>query len=75
MAPNEQTSAAPADGLDDLYDYGVDGDDVFRPFDANIDVPIPSKPQEDAPKADLGIDEEIKQTKKRKPVPKLDEER
>ena len=65
-----------ADDLDDLFNYDVD---VFRDVDTNIDVSIHKKP---AAAADgksnatgLGIDEEIKVTKKRAPVPKLDENR
>ena len=68
----------PVDDLDDsLFDYDVG--DVFRDVDTNMDVLAVQKP---APGADgkengagLGIDEEIKVTKKRAPVPKLDENR
>ena len=68
----------PVDDLDDsLFDYDVG--DVFRDVDTHMDVPAVQKP---AARADgkengagLGIDEEIKVTKKRAPVPKLDENR
>ncbi len=72
-APSVPTAAA-ADDLDDLFDY-----DVFRDVDTNMDAP---SQQKTAGRADgkehivgLGIDEEIKVSKKRAPVPKLDEER
>lgn len=68
----------PTDELDDsLFDYDVG--DVFRDVDTNMDVPATQK---SAARADvkengagLGIDEEIKVTKKRALVPKLDENR
>ena len=61
------------DDLDDsLFDYDVD--DAFRDVDTNMDVPaVRAKSKEDG--AGLGIDEEIKVTKKRAPIPKLDENR
>ena len=68
-APN----VPPVDDLDDsLFDYDVG--DVFRDVDTNMDVPaVKGKRKEDG--AGLGIDEEIKVTKKRAPIPKLDENR
>ena len=74
MMPPKASGNAPADDLDDLFNYDVNPEDVFRPFDTSLDVP--SAPQKDEPhKADLGIDEEIKPIRKRKPAPKLDEDR
>ncbi|KAL8812284.1 MAG: hypothetical protein Q9200_001135 [Gallowayella weberi] len=67
-----------ADGLDDLFDYHVNLDDVFRDVDVNMDVPGRKQSAQPTPRDDgreLGIDEEVKITKKRKPVPKLDEDR
>ena len=68
---------APADDLDDLFDYDVG--DVFRDVDTNMDIPASGKsigrPEAKENGAGLGIDEEIKVTKKRAPVPKLDEDR
>ena len=63
----------PVDDLDDsLFDYDLG--DVFRDVDANMDVPaVGAERKEDG--AGLGIDEEIKVTKKRAPIPKLDENR
>lgn len=68
----------PIDDLDDsLFDYDVG--DVFRDVETNMDVPTMQKPVAKAVEkehgAGLGIDEEIKVTKKRAPVPKLDENR
>lgn len=68
----------PVDDMDDsLFDYDIG--DVFRDVDTNMDVPAVQKPaaRVDGKKngAGLGIDEEIKVTKKRAPVPKLDENR
>ena len=66
-----------ADDLDDLFDYDVG--DVFQDVDTNMDIPTREKTiartegKENG--AGLGIDEEIKVTKKRAPVPKLDENR
>ena len=69
----------PTDDMDEsLFDYDVG--DVFRDVDTNMDVPAVPKPttstntntngQENG--ASLGIDEEVKVTRKRVPVPKLD---
>ena len=62
------------DDLDDsLFDYDVG--DVFRDVETNMDVPTMQKPVGKEHGTGLGIDEEIKVTKKRAPVPKLDENR
>lgn len=71
-------SVPPVDDLDDsLFDYDVG--DVFRDVDTNMDVLAIQKPVAAADGkengAGLGIDEEIKVTKKRASVPKLDENR
>ena len=68
---------APTDDLDDLFDYDVPAD-IFR--DDNIGTEVPDRLAK-APLGDagtertsaLGIDKEIKITKKRAPVAKLDE--
>lgn len=60
-----------------LFDYDVD--DVFLDVDTNMDVPAMQKAATTADRketgAGLGIDEEIKVTQKRVPIPKLDENR
>jgi hypothetical protein len=69
----------PGDALDDLLDYRAHEKDVFRDVDTNMDIPVRRKgspvaqPINDA--FGLGIDDEIKITKKRKPIAKLDEKR
>ena len=68
----------PIDDIDDsLFNYDVG--DAFRDVDTSMDVSLGQKPaiRTDGKKngANLGIDEEIKVTKKRVPVPKLDENR
>ena len=67
------------DALDDLLDYNVIEKDVFRDVDTTMDLPSMRKasPRPEDPKdiLGLGIDEEIKVTKKRKPIVKLDENR
>lgn len=76
--------AAPAahDELDDLFDYNVTLDDVFRDVDTNMQAPtaqkataIPSRTKSSQKVDSLGIDEEVKVQKKRAPIPKLDEDR
>lgn len=67
------------DDLDDLFDYDIPAD-IFKDVDTNMELPNrPAKaPLGDAGKGKgrgLGIDEEIKVTKKRAPAAKLDEAR
>lgn len=76
MAP--RTPNGSADEFDDLLDYSVNMQDIFRDVDVRMDIPndqqaSPSKSKDDS--LGLGIDEEIKVIKKRQPVPKLDENR
>ncbi len=70
--------AVPADDLDDLFDYDVNMD-LLRDVDTNMDAPaapkLPTKTSGKESAIGLGIDEEIKVTKQRKPVPQLDEAR
>lgn len=71
-------AAPPHDDLDDLFNYDADLGDVFGEVDTNMDVPVTKTSSSKAAKensTNLGIDEEIKITKKRRPVVKLDEER
>ncbi|KAM0721208.1 hypothetical protein Q7P37_003495 [Cladosporium fusiforme] len=65
-----QDGAAGPDDLDALLDYDEAVDDFWKDLpDAN------SNNANDAPQAQKDMDEEVKMTKKRKPNPKLDEER
>ena len=68
----------PTNNMDDsLFDYAVN--DAFRDVDINMDVPAVQQPATTTGGKDevgsLGIDEEIKVTRKRATVPKLDENR
>ena len=73
-------AAAPAGDMDDLFDYNVNLDDIFRDVDTNMNVPArgtnAARPATGrANSVGLGIDEEIKVRKARQPVAKLDENR
>lgn len=73
-------AAAPADDMDDLFDYNVNLDDIFRDVDTNMNVPARATnaappPAGRANSVGLGIDEEIKVRKARQPIAKLDEDR
>ena len=67
--------------LDNLSDVDIDGGNLYQ--DVNVDMSIPLQVEESAdavlhhPKSliDLGIDEEIKVKKARRPVPRLDDSR
>ena len=68
----------PTDNTDEsLFNYDVG--DAFRDVDINMDVPALQQPANITRGKDdggsLGIDEEVKVTRKRAPVPKLDENR
>lgn len=60
------------DDLDDLFDYDIDEADLQA---LDISVPAPKSPPPAAKKDDLGLDEEIKVRKARRPTVKLDEKR
>lgn len=66
------------DTLDDLFDYDPDLGNIFDTNDHNkessVSQPATGKRSHDT-SGGLGIDEEIKITKKRKPIAKLDEAR
>lgn len=72
-------NAAPPtrDDLDDLFNYDRQLGDTFQDTDENNDAARTTERERDREilGADLGIDEEIKIRKPRKPVAKLDEER
>ena len=66
------------DDLDNLFNYEIDND-LLREVDTNMDAPprqhSTSKATDGALEAGLGLDEEIKITRRRAPIPKLDENR
>lgn len=72
MDPEHDSS--PRD-LNDLFDYDVGLDDIKdnAPQTTNADTSKPSARESSA--LGLGLDEEVKVTKKRQPVAKLDEGR
>ncbi|KAI9721089.1 MAG: hypothetical protein M1812_002570 [Candelaria pacifica] len=78
--PAGQRSAATGpDELDDLFNYDASIDEAFRNAEHALNGPIASNESNKAGKkgtsAGLGIDEEIKVTRKRKPIAKLDADR
>ncbi len=80
MAPlTTSNDAAVDDDNDSLYDYNPNIDEIFREIDTStkIDINDTSKPKKDSKDSGtaLGLDEEIKITKKRKPIAKLDDRR
>ncbi len=66
-----------ADDLDDLFDYNVAMDDVLGDIEANLKAPSKKNGStENAAESDiLGIEEEVKVTRKPRIVVKLDENR
>ena len=67
-----------ADEMDAIFDSTVDMQDVFRDDDINMDAPIEPPAAQPKTKDDgdtLGLEEEVKVTRKRQPVAKLDEDR
>lgn len=66
------------DTVDALFDE-TDEEDPFRDFDFDADTRTLQKRKADSDSdkenGDLGVDEQIKITKKRKPTAKLDEDR
>lgn len=67
-SPQRQDGAAAPDDLDNLLDYDDDANDFWKD--------IPNRDNANgAPEAPKDMDEEVKMTKKRKPNPKLDQDR
>lgn len=64
----------PADDLGDLFDYDVPLDDILQDVPAQTATNT-QKPSTGADGSGLGLDEEVKVTKTRQPVAKLDENR
>ena len=72
------TTAGPAipsdDELDDILNGIVEGKNVFDASDIRPQTQ-PQTQQKKSGDADLGVDEEIKIVKQRRPIPKLDDNR
>lgn len=81
ISPSDTRTAATmsGDALDDLIDNDMNINDIYRDVDTNMDVSARRKITSGADGVEnslgLGIDEEVKIVKKRKPVAKLDENR
>lgn len=77
--PRPGGNAAPPtrDDLDDLFNYDANIGDTFQDVEGNEDAAATNARRRDTARADadLGIDEEIKIKKPRRPIAKLDEER
>ncbi|KAL8735713.1 MAG: hypothetical protein Q9181_002716 [Wetmoreana brouardii] len=80
MAPEMSTSGPgiTGDDLDDLFDYNVNVEEVFRDVDVSMTTNNEKEVAQTKSKDEnlgLGIDEEIRVVKKRQPVARLDEKR
>jgi replication fork protection complex subunit Csm3/Swi3 len=75
MPSTPERGSSPAN-LDDLFNYDVGLDDIFAENnDTNVDNANSKAKTGDPSSLGLGLDEEVKVTKKRQPVAKLDENR
>ncbi|KAJ5180761.1 hypothetical protein N7492_003971 [Penicillium capsulatum] len=74
MAASPDGAGSPNE-VNDLFDYDAGLDEIFQGTAANTEAPSTSKPAGDPSALGLGLDEEVKITKKRQPVAKLDESR
>lgn len=77
MAASPERASSPHD-VNDLFDYDVGLDEIFQGASANANADAstaPNKAAGDPSSLGLGLDEEVKITKKRQPVAKLDEGR
>lgn len=70
----ELEAAPPADDLGDLFDYDVPLDDILQDVPAQTGANT-QKRSNAADGTGLGLDEEVKVTKTRQPIAKLDENR
>lgn len=80
MAPTglSRVPHPPAEQTNAMFDSTVDMEDVFRDDDINMDAPIEQPAAQPTTKDGddtLGLEEEVKVTRKRQPVAKLDEDR
>lgn len=63
------------DRYNDLFDYDVGLDDLLRETNSNANENATDKQPQKPDAGDLGLDEEVKVTRKRAPIAKLDENR
>jgi len=71
MASRAQAAQADDNQFDDLFDYDIDTE--IPDLDVNLDVP--GQKNTSTRKVDLGVDEEVKITKVKRPTVKLDADR
>ena len=71
MASRAQAAQADDNQFDDLFDYDIDTE--IPDLDVSLDVP--GQKNTSTRKVDLGVDEEVKITKVKRPTVKLDAER
>lgn len=75
-AAPELQRASPSNHVDDLFDYDVGLDEILQDVSTASNTNAPKQPSvPDGPDLGLGLDEEVKVSKKRQPVAKLDESR
>ena len=75
-AAPELQRASPSNHVDDLFDYDVGLDEILQDVSTASNKNAPKQPSvPDGPDLRLGLDEEVKVSKKRQPVAKLDESR
>ena len=75
-AAPELQQASPSNHVDDLFDYDVGLDEILRDVSTATNANVPNQPSApDGPGLGLGLDEEVKVSKKRQPVATLDEGR
>ena len=72
----EPRQATPPGQIDDLFDYDVGLDDILQDVSTTNNTNAPKQSSgPDGSGLGLGLDEEVKVSKKRQPVAKLDESR
>ncbi|KAJ5580122.1 uncharacterized protein N7459_006107 [Penicillium hispanicum] len=74
MDDDPERTNSPHD-VNDLFDYDVGLDEIFQGNSASVSDVAAQQPAADPTSLGLGLDEEVKVTKKRQPVAKLDEGR
>ena len=67
--------ASPANDVNDLFDYDVGLDAILQGDQAAVSNGDTAKAPGNTTSLGLGLDEEVKVSKKRQPVAKLDEDR
>lgn len=71
VAPNPRANLAPADDLDDLFNYDAGVEDAFNEREQQQTTRAAGGDSNQT----TGLDEEVKIARKRRPIAKLDEDR